>query len=135
MDELKGRVRHLRQLGLLNKIDDSVQRGINKLLIIPHGANAQDGLLPEILIFHLSNRYVKPLPGSLDERFQDLPFSFEGYIFMDQKLQLTDPDDHPEHSTRPLLEGGRGLLDRERFDDIIRHNILEIGQGDSTFVT
>src|SRR4030042_4703629 len=88
------RVAYIRELGVLDKMDHLIQRGINPLPIIPNRTNPQHRLLPKILTFHLRNSDVKAFPYALHDAAENLALSLQRKIFMEKKLQLAYADDH-----------------------------------------
>jgi hypothetical protein len=87
-------VGHVGQLRLFDEINDLVERRVDPLPVVAHGADPQDRFLPEILVRHFRNRNVEALARPLRDALQNLPFSLQGKIIMEIKLQLTNAYHH-----------------------------------------
>jgi hypothetical protein len=82
------------QLGVLDEIHHLVQDGVDPLPVIGNGADAQHRLLPQVLVFHLGDGNVEPLPGAIHDALDHLPLPFEGKISVKQEFEVAKPDDH-----------------------------------------
>ena len=63
---------------------------INVLPAITDTTHTQDGYLPAILLFYLSNCYLKLMPHPRHHRFDDLPFLFQRVTRWQVQRNLTD---------------------------------------------
>jgi hypothetical protein len=104
-------------MSILDEIDHLIQSGIDPLPVIPDRTNPQNRPLPQILGIHLGDGDVEPFPRSLHEALEHLSLALQGKIFVEEKLQVTNPNDH--FPLPSLLQMGRLLFDNVGLDDVV----------------
>jgi hypothetical protein len=94
IDDLDLRIGHIREPGILDKIDHLIQNGINPLPVVSDRADSQHCSLPQIMVRHLRNGDVEPLLRPLQDAAEYLSLPLQGEILMEEKLQVAYPDYH-----------------------------------------
>ena len=110
-------------MSIIDEFDHLIQSGIDPLPVIPDRTNPQDRPLPQILGIHLGDGDVEPFPRSLHKALKHLSLALQGRIFVEEKLQVTNSDDHLSMHT--LLQMGRLLFDNVGLYDVIELIILK----------
>jgi hypothetical protein len=99
------RVSYPGELRVFDKIHDLIQNGIHSLPIIRDSTDPQHRFLPQILILHFRDGDVEPLSRPLHDTLQDLSLSLEGKIPVEEKFQVTHPNDHVPSPPRLQMSG------------------------------
>jgi hypothetical protein len=92
INNLDLRIGHIRESGILDKIDHLIQNGINPLPVVSDRTDSQHCSLPQIMVRHLRNGDIEPRPRALQDAAEYLSLPLQGKILMEEKLQVADPD-------------------------------------------
>src|SRR3990172_5471164 len=66
--------------------------------IVAHRANSDLCPLPEVIISHFGDGHIELMPHSIDHLSDHMTLSFQGMIFRNSKIQVTNPHDHIPYS-------------------------------------
>src|SRR3990172_7327714 len=67
--------------------------------IVAHCADSDLGPLPEVIISHFGDGHIELMSHPIDHLPDHMTLPFQGMIFRNSKIQLTNPHDHIRHRT------------------------------------
>jgi hypothetical protein len=85
---------HIRKVHLLDKVNNLIEARVDEPAIIPYGADPDLGPLPEVVIPHLRDGNIEPVPDAVDQFSENMTLFLQRMIFRNPKVELTNAYHH-----------------------------------------
>jgi len=96
------------QVHLLDEVDYLIETRIDVPAIIAHRTDTDLGPLPKVIVTHLRDGHVEPIPHTVHQLSEHMALALQRVIFWNPNVQLTDPNHHrftPLDPSPPALDG------------------------------